>query len=50
MMLKNVNEGVHNMNKHVEMWARDVFNKQTKFQGFYIEKFITIFSKHVDFV
>lgn len=43
MMLENVNEGGFKMNKHVEMWARNVFNEQTKFQGFNIEKFIAIF-------
>jgi hypothetical protein len=50
MMLENVNEGGRKMNKHVEMWAKNVFDEQTKFQGFNIKMFIAIFSKHVDFV
>jgi hypothetical protein len=49
-MLENVNEGGCKMNKNVEMWTRNVFDEQMKFQGFNIEKFIAIFSKCVDFV
>jgi len=49
-MLENVNEGGHKMNKCIEMWARNVFDEQMKFQDFNTEKFIIIIFKHVDFL
>lgn len=38
--LDNVNKGSHKANKHVKLWAKNVFDEWRKFWGYNLEKSI----------